>query len=97
MFIVKAVQDGNTSDSPYTVHTCDYYNVGSAGVGQSSDKTYVWAQKTVSLFNADPSDFTRQGNCVAMLDVGTGVDHFTAIYVMNERGKTIDTIQARDR
>ena len=93
MFIVKAVQDGDTKDSPYTTYTCDYYHVTNIG-GASSNKDDVFAQKQVDLMEAHPTDCTLQGDMIAMLEVGPGRDHFHAVYIMNDRGKTIDKISA---
>ncbi len=93
MFIVKAVQDGDTKDSPYTTYTCDYYHVTNVG-GASSNKNDVFAQKQVDLMEAHPTDKMLQGDMTATLEVGPGIDHFHAVYIMNDRGKTIDKISA---
>lgn len=91
MFIVKAVHGENTPESPYSMYTCDYYRVSNIG-GMSNDKDRVFAQKHVDLFEAHPTDHTCHGEYVANLQVGPHEDHFSCVYIMNEKGKTVDTI-----
>lgn len=97
MFIVKAIRPGSDETrhgDVYATFQCDYYTVfpstknGSGPPGQP----YVPPQREVRLYERD------QGGCpdanVGMLDLGVGDEHYCTIYIMNDRGKTIDTIQA---
>lgn len=36
--------------------------------------------------------FDEQDNCREVLNVGHGLDHYSAVYIMNEKGKTVDSV-----
>jgi hypothetical protein len=96
MFIVKAMRPSLTSDTEsYSVFQCDYYVVEAStknGTG-TSDKPYVAPEKEVFLY--EKSSGAQPNSTVAFLEVGKGDEHYCTVYVMNDRGRTIDTIQVR--
>jgi hypothetical protein len=96
MFIVKAM--GSTYASPaenYTVWQCDHYSVGPCQM-QTSDKNWIRPHCEVTLYKA--SGPLQPVDSVCTISVGLAYDQgqYGTVYVMNDRGKTIDTIQARD-
>lgn len=98
MFIVKAVRPGHTLHGyEYTSFNCDYYVVRLSrrnGVNGPGKPAYIAPQREIILYTKN-SGGTLDDE-IAYLDLGIGEDHYCTIYVMNDRGKTIDTIQADD-
>lgn len=97
MFIVKGVRPpANVPDVAYTVFQCDYYIAAPStinGVGPPG-KSYVPPQVVVELY--ERSTTGAPSSQVAFMEVGVGEGQYCTVYVMNDRGKTIDTIQARE-
>ena len=97
MFIVKAMRPNHTPDpvSVYTVFQGDYYEVGPCEI-QTDEKNWVRPQAVLTLYEKAPP--LQPASVVARLDVGLAYQQgqFDTVYVMNDRGKTIDTIQAQD-
>lgn len=97
MFIVKANRPALTSDAEnYTAFQCDYYVVAPStanGTGPPG-KPYIPPQKAVELYASEKWQYPAVQ--IAFLEVGLGEGQYCTVYVMNDRGKTIDTIQARE-
>lgn len=85
MFIVKAVQ----ADGDYSLFECTSVVVresrvnGANGPGQPP---FVAPDEEVWLYTGQDCPADR------ILNVGPGLDHYWHVYVMNERGKTVDTV-----
>lgn len=88
MFTVKAevqTQTGPTTFQLYqaaSVHVRKSTTNGANGPGQPP---YVAPDIEVTLQD-------DQNRWIRSLEVGTGLDHYSAVYVMNERGKTVESI-----
>lgn len=86
MFYVKAVR----SDGGYTMYETTQISVeesrgdGCNGPGQPP---YIKADWDVWLYDGYNKPYRE------ILHVGRGPDHYAYVYVMNERGKTIDQVQ----
>jgi hypothetical protein len=95
MFIVKAMRPNLVPPEHYTVFQCDYYEVQPSRTNgaNSSGKPYIAPQMDVGLW---AKGLTMLDDHIASLEVGFGENQFCTVYVMNDRGKTIDTIQARE-
>lgn len=65
------------------VHVHKSLTNGQNGPGQPA---YVAPELDVSLRDAN-------GDHIRMLEVGQGLDHYSAVYVLNERGKTVEVIR----
>jgi hypothetical protein len=90
MLYVKAVQQ----DGDYSLYETQSVVVREStadGVNGPGMPPFVKAQRDVYLYSGElvPAD--------RILSVGHGPGHYRFIYVMNERGKTIDTVQAETR
>lgn len=96
MFIVKAVRPiAPVHGDNYAAFQCDYYTVEPStknGANPPGEPPYIPPQKEVRLYERSP--IGCPDSTVALLELGVGNDHYCTIYVMNDRGKTIDTIQA---
>lgn len=88
MFTVKA--EVNTQTGPMTFQL---YQAASVHVRKSTTNganapgipPYVAPDLEVELQD-------DQNRWLRTLDVGVGIDHYCAVYVMNERGKTVESI-----
>lgn len=85
MFIVKGVR-GNF-EKEFSLFECDELHV-SESPASSPDSV----QCTVSLYKSNGPSVPA--SIIAHLEIGNGGGHFHAAYIMNERGKTVDTISA---
>ena len=98
MFIVKGIRPpANTQDFAYSVFECDYYIVAPStrnGTNAPGQPPYVPPQKEVELY--EKSRTGAPDSQVSCLLVGIENGYYCTVYVMNDRGKTIDTIQARE-
>lgn len=86
MFIVKAVRH----DGGYSLHEAANVSVEdskSDGCNGPGQPPYVKADFDVFLYDSASVPFKN------VLPVGHGLDHYSCIFVMNERGKTVDTVQ----
>lgn len=96
MFIVKAIRPHDDFEATsYMGLQCDYYVVAPSIKNRESApgaKPYVPPQQEISLY--ERSRTGAPDSQVGCLDVGLGDGQFCTVYVMNDRGKTIDTIQA---
>lgn len=94
MFTVKA--EANTQHGPAT--TFQLYQAASVSVRKSTvngangpgQPAYVAPDIDVELCD-------EHQRCLCLLQVGNGFDHYRAVYVMNERGKTVETIYPAPR
>jgi hypothetical protein len=53
--------------------------------GNNADGTYIAPELEIELYDDGGKPFK-------WLDVGQGLDHYSAVFVMNGRGKTVETI-----
>lgn len=90
MFYVKAVR----SDGGYTMYettqisVCESTTDGVNGPGQPQ---FVKADWELWLYDRHNHPYRE------IIGVGRGLDHYAYAYVMNEAGKTIDKVVARDQ
>lgn len=86
MFTVKAEVQTQTGPTTFQLYQAASVHVrksnGANGPGQSA---YVAPEIDVELRN-------EQDHYIRVLEVGPGLDHYSAVYVMNEKGKTIESI-----
>lgn len=88
MFTVKAEVSSRTGPTTFqlyqaaSVHVRKSTTDGAVGPGGSS---YVAPDLEVELQD-------DQNRWLRTLEVGIGIDHYCAVYVMNERGKTVESI-----
>lgn len=85
MFIIKAEIHADAAPQPYTLLTANRICVRAHQGAQSNG---VAPDFEVELMDA-------QVNTFETLYVGKGLDHYSAIYVMNERGKTVESVYPR--
>lgn len=82
MFIVKAEVRQDVGPQTYQLYEAPAVRVGRPEmVVQSSNDPEL----SVSLCDLDGQRFKS-------LDVGHGIGHYSAVYIMNEKGKTIDSV-----
>lgn len=90
MFYVKAVR----KDGGYTMYETTSISVeesradGANGPGQPP---FVRPDWDLYLYDGHCQPYRE------ILHVGLGIDHYAFAYIMNERGKTIDTVQSIHR
>lgn len=84
MFIVKAEtrQAGNNSGG-YSMYDADRVRVAKSTIAGTDPRPYP--ELEVWLYDAS-------GHEKAILYVGHGLDHFSHVYIMNEKGKTVDSV-----
>lgn len=88
MFTVKAEVRTQVGPSTFQLFQAASVRVGPSrvdGCNGPGQPAYVKPDLEVELLDAD----RRR---VDSLEVGHGLDHYCAVYVMNERGKTVETI-----
>jgi hypothetical protein len=82
MFIVKAEVSSQVGPSTYQLYTAECVRVGAYLGNQSSGPG---PEIEVQLTDID-------GRVDKSLNVGNGIDHFCAVYIMNAQGKTVDSV-----
>lgn len=92
MFSLKAVARSLVGPAPYSMFSCHSYNVrppsegeGQVGLGEAS--------KIVQLYVADPEN-PSASIPTQILRVGTSIELFEVIYIMNASGETVDVVRA---
>lgn len=84
MFIVKAeTRQAGSNGAGYSMYDADRVRVAKSTIAGSGPGPYP--ELEVWLYDAS-------GHEKAILYVGHGLDHFSHVYIMNERGKTVDSV-----
>lgn len=88
MFIIKAELRSDVGPTSYSLFQAQRVAVAKstiASCGSPGQPCPPDPELEVRLFD-------EQHNCRETLYVGYGLDHFCAVYIMNERGKTVDSV-----
>ena len=83
MFVVKAEVRSDAGPANYSLFQAERVRVAKSTIAGTDPRPYpeleVWL-------------YDQQNNCHETLYVGNGLDHYCAVYIMNERGKTVDSV-----
>lgn len=82
MFIVKAEVRTQTGPNTYQLYATEAVRVAGSRSAQSEGPS---PEIDVELTDID-------GRVRRTLEVGQGIDHYCAVYIMNAQGKTVDTV-----
>lgn len=88
MFTVKAEVHQDVGPNHFQLFQAGSVRVAKSRVGGANgpgQPAYIAPELEVELTDAD-------GKFLKSLEVGQGIDQYCAVYVMNERGKTVETI-----
>lgn len=88
MFTVKAEVNSHTGPTTFQLYQAASVHVRKStvnGANAPGMPTFVPPDLEVELQD-------DQNRWVRTLELGTGFDHYCAVYVMNERGKTVESI-----
>lgn len=88
MFTVKAEVNTQTGPTTFQLYQAASVHVRKANMnGQNAPGMPPYVAPEIEIELQD-----EQNRNVRFLYVGTGLDHYCAVYVMNERGKTVQSI-----
>jgi hypothetical protein len=82
VFIVKAEVRTETGPTTYQLYATEAVRVAASRSAQSHGPS---PEIEVQLTDID-------GRVRRTLDVGQGIDHYCAVYIMNAQGKTVDSV-----
>lgn len=96
MFTIKAIRSAQSAPlEEYAIFEAGWVDVRantSHGACAPGSKPYVEPDYSVSLFDKAP--FITEGQLLAQINVGHGDHQFHTLYVLNEKGRTIQTLKA---
>lgn len=96
MFTIKAVRSAHSAPlEEYAIFEGGWVDVRantSHGASGPNSPPYIEPDYNISLFDRAP--FLDEGQLLAQINVGHGDHQFHTVYVINEKGRTIQTIKA---
>lgn len=88
MFIIKAVVRSDVGPEPYTLFTAERIRVTKPPSSEPPRPTSVNDPQLCVWLTDDHNDSKD------ILYVGSGIDQYCSVYIMNAQGKTVDSIHA---
>jgi hypothetical protein len=87
MFIIKAEVRSEVGPANYSLFQAERVRVCKSMIGSQGPTRPAGADPEIEVWLYD-----QQNNNHEVLYVGHGIDQFCAVFIMNERGKTVDSV-----